>query len=225
MAKLYDADALKSKELYEQLNFKQKLSHFWTYHKNIFLFALVALIVVGGITCVTILLPKSNANLRIKFINANMPTLNEETNYIISDYETHLGENNSCEMEFSRSTLSEDNDTQAGRDIEGLLMELVACNLELYVFDKFAMDSLCPTGYVVDLNTCLDPTTVESAQDKLVYYDDVDGNRVPMAIDISDTDYVKNAGIESDGVYVGFAANSPNPDIAKEFVTYLLTQE
>ena len=219
-----DADTIKAKELYSEMDFKGKMEHFWEYHKNkfyvvAFCLAVIAIVVVFSPE------PGVDANLRVKFINAYIEGLMEESNVIETDYETHLGEDNTCEMAFTYEKLDPNNETEAGQNMESLMIEVVACNLELFVFDEFAMNKLCPTGFVLDLNTCLDSSTVETVNDRLVYHKDLEGNLVPMAIDITDTKYAKNMGIKGENIYISFVANSPNPEVAKEFVTYIVSQE
>ena len=80
-------------------------------------------------------------------------------------------------------------------------------------------------GYVVDLNTCLEPETVAMVKDRLIYHEDLDGNVVPMAIDITDTKYVKDMGIQGDKIFLSFVADSSNSEFAKEFVTYIISRE
>ena len=50
--------------------------------------------------------------------------------------------------------------------MESMMLEVATCNLELFIFDEFAMNKLCPTGYLVDVNTCLEPEIVEKVKDK-----------------------------------------------------------
>ncbi len=223
MKKEYDADTVKARELYQELNFKGKAKHFWEYHKNKF-YIVVFFGIVAAIICV--MSPKSpQENLRIKFVNTYVNGLMDETNIMETDYETYLGENNACEMGFTYAKLDPNNEVQAGQNMETMMVEVVTCNLELFIFDEFAMKKLCPTGYVVDLNTCLEPETVEQVKDRLIYHEDLDGNVVPMAIDITDTKYVKDMGIQGDKIFLSFVADSSNSEFAKEFVTYIISRE
>lgn len=224
MEKECDADTIKAKELYKKLDLKGKIEHFWEYNKTkfyvtIFLIALAAIVYVFSPEL------KPEANLRIKFINAYVEGLMDETNIIETDYETYLGENNTCEMAFTYTKLDPNNETQGGVNMESMMIEVVTCNLELFIFDEFAMNKLCPTGFIVDLNTCLEPEMVEKVNDRLVYHKDLEGKVVPMAIDITDTKYVKDMGIQGEKVYLSFVANSTNMEMTKEYVTYIISQE
>ena len=219
-----DADTIRAKELYQELDFKGKIEHFWEYHKNK-LYVVVFFVVLAIIAYVLSPEPRPEANLRIKFINAYVEGIMDETNIIETDYEAYLGENNTCEMAFAYTKLGPNNETQGGQNMESMMLEVATCNLELFIFDEFAMNKLCPTGYLVDVNTCLEPEMVEQVKDRLVYHKDLEGNVVPMAIDITETKYVKDMGIQGEKIFLSFVVNSPNPEVAKEFVTYIISQE
>ena len=219
-----DADTIRAKELYQKLDFKGKMEHLWEYHKNKF-YTVIFFIVLAVIAYLLSPEPSPEANLRIKFVNTYVEGLMDETNIIETDYEAYLGENNTCEMAFAYTKLDPNNETQGGQNMESMMIEVATCNLEVFIFDEFAMNKLCPTGYLVDVNTCLEPEIVEKVKDRLVYHEDLEGNVVPMAIDITDTKYVKDMGIQGEKIFLSFVVNSPNPEVAKEFVTYIISQE
>ncbi len=224
MEKEMDIDTIRAKELYQELDLKGKIEYFWEYNKTKF-YVTIFLIALAAIVYVFSPEPKPEANLRIKFINSYVEGLLDETNIIETDYEAYLGEDNTCEMAFSYIELDPNDETQGGQNMESLMIEVVTCNLELFIFDEFAMNKLCPTGFVVDLNTYLDPETVGKVKERLVYHKDIDGNVVPMAIDITDTKYAKDMGIQGEKVYLSFVANSTNMEMTKEYVTYIISQE
>ena len=149
MAKLLDADERRAKELYMELSRKEKIAHFWEYHKNHF-YAAIFISVIAGIIYVTWPDPGKQANLRIKFINVEMEGLLETDNYMETDYEAYLGEDNTCQMLFYYSKFSPDDETGAGMNMEDMMLEVATGNLELFIFDEFAMNKLCPTGYVLE---------------------------------------------------------------------------
>ncbi len=224
MEKEMDIDTIRAKELYQELDLKRKIQHFWEYNKTKFYVA-IFLIALAVIVCVFSPEAKAEANLRIKFINSYVEGLLDETNIIETDYEAYLGEDNTCEMAFSYIKLDPNDETQGGQNMESLMIEVVTCNLELFIFDEFAMNKLCPTGFVVDLNTYLDSATIEKVKERIVCHKDIDGNVVPMAIDITDTKYARDMGIQGEKVYLSFVANSTNMEMTKEYVTYIISQE
>lgn len=218
-----DADLLRAKVLYNELDLKGKVGHFWEYHKNIII-AFTILVVAAVIIYMLLPEPSPEANLRIKFVNIYVNGLAEDTNIIETDYETHLGENNTCVMSFDYSELNEENERQGGKNMEGMMIEVVGSNLELFIFDEFAMNKMCPTGFLVNLNTCIENEYLQKIDDRLVYHEDEEGDIVPVAIDITDTQYVKDMGIQGENVLVSFIANSPNQEIAKEYVKYIISR-
>lgn len=225
MAKLYDADTVMAEDLYNGMSTKKKIAYLWDYYKKI-LFFIIFLIGLAGMVYVLRPEAKPASNLRLKFVNARIEGLSDEDNSIKADYEAYLGEGNTCEMAFAYCKIDPNDETKGGVTLENLLFEVAAKRgIELFVFDEYAMNKLCPTGFVLDLNTCLDSEVLEQVQHRLVYHTDLEGNIVPMAIDITDTNYVGEMGIQGDGIYLSFAANSPNSEIVKQFVTYILTRE
>lgn len=219
-----DADTERAKELYQRLSWKEKLEHVWEYHKNKVYVAL-GLLILGVVAYVLSPEAGPEPNLRIKFVNAYVEGLMDESNVIETDYETHLGADNTCEMAFAYTKLDPNNETQGGQNMESMMLEVVTCNLELFIFDEVAMNKLCPTGFLVDINTCLDAEVVEKVKDKMIYHEDLEGNVVPMAIDITNMKYVKDMGIQGEKIYLSFVVNSTNIEMAKEFVTYMIEKE
>lgn len=224
MAKFHDADTAMAEELYNGMNTREKLVHLWEYSKR-FLFLIAFVIGVAGIVYALKPTPKLEDNLRVKFVNASMEDIADENNRMKVDYETYLGDGNTCEMAFSNCRISTIDETKSGKTLGKLAFEVTVCNIELFVCDEYALNKLCSTGLVLDLNTCLDTELLEQVHYRLTYHADLEGNTVPMAIDITDTNYVKEMGIQGDGVYLSFAANSPNAEMTKQFVTYILSQE
>lgn len=219
-----DADTVRAKELYQQLDFIGRMRHFGEYHRNK-CFVALAFIVLGVMIYVLSPEPRPEANLRIKFVNTQMEGLLNETNAIETDYEAYLGEDNICEMAFSYTKLDPDNEIQGGQNMESMLIEVVTCRLELFILDEYALNKLCPIEFIVDLSTCLEPKTVEKVNDRLVYHEDYEGKMVPMAIDITDTKFVEDMGIQGEKIFISFVLSSPNQKMAKDFVTYILSQE
>lgn len=217
-----DADTIRAKALYQELGVRGKVEHFWEYHKNKF-YAVIFLAVVIVVVYMLRPTPSPDANLRIKFVNTYAEGLGDDATKIEVDYETYLGENNTCEMAFGYTKLDPNNEIQAGQNMESMMVEVVTCNLELFIFDEFAMNRLCQTGFIVDVNTCLAAEVIETAKDRLVYRVDLEGNVVPMAIDITDTQYVKDMGIQGEKIFLSFVVNSSNTEVTKEFVTYILS--
>ncbi len=224
MAKLCDADTVMAAQVYSELSFREKLVHFWIYHWKI-IFTVVFLILVAVMAYVLRPISTPDANLRIMFVNAYIPMLEEENNTLITDYERYLGEGNSCDMELSYCVISPEDKMREDTNMDKVMSAVTKWNIELFVFDKYAMNKICPTGFIRDLKTCMDGELLEKVLDCLVYYNDLEGNRVPMAIDIADTEYAEKIGIQGDGVYLAFAMNSPNEEVVKEFVTYILSAE
>ena len=223
MAKNYDIDTIRAKKLYRELGTKDKLVHFWTYYRKA---VFVSLFLVALAVLVYVLRPEPGpeANLRIKFINAYMPGLSDENNNMQADYENYLGENNTCEMALTFTKINLDDETQSGVNMENLMFQVAIGGYELFIMDEYGMWKMCDSGFLKDISKCLDAETLEAVTDDLICHEDPDGNVVAMAINITDTEYVKAAVIEGEGVYISFVENSPNTEIASQFVTYILSK-
>lgn len=224
MAKLCDADTVMAAQVYSELSFRKKFVHFWIYHWKMVL-TVIFFLSVGWMAYVLRPIPTPDANLRIMFVNAYIPMLEEENNTLIADYESYLGEGNSCEMELSYCVISPEDKMREDTNMDKVTSAVTKWSIELFVMDGYSMAKVCPTGFIKDLNTCVDSDVLSQVQERLVYHNDLEGNPVPMAIDITDTEYAEKIGIRGDGVFVAFAMNSPNEEVAKAFVTYILSAE
>lgn len=223
MAKGYDADSIMAEQLYQEMGLKEKVVHLWGYYKN-FVYAFIILILIFVMGYVMRPIPGPEPNLRIKFINTSIPQDTEGSNYVEKDYEEYLGEENDCIMLLTKSKLSKKEETKSGMNMESMMVEVVTGNVDLFIYDEFAMKKLCTAGWVLDLNTCLDYELLQKVEECLVYCEDLEGKTVPMAIDITNTNYVKEAGMGKDKVYVSFVANTQYVERAREFVTYMVSK-
>lgn len=224
MAKLCDADVKMAEKMYMELSSKERLAHFWEYHKSK-VFAIIFMIMFIVVIMVLRPTPQPEADFSIKFVNTYMPGLTEAGNYIETDYEKYLGADSEYRIAFSHTQIRSDDATKTGIDMERLMIELVAGELELFIYDDYAKEKLCTADWVYDLSTCLDSEVLERVDKRLIYHEYPDGQKVPVAIDISGTEYVKNAGIQGDKVYISFAAKSDDKENAKQFVTYILSEQ
>lgn len=221
MGKLCDTDAQMGKLLYDELNLGEKARHFWWYNKqrigvSIFIVLLAFLIVYLGPQ------PGTSANLRIKFVNTYVEGLEADTNRVETDYEAWLGPENTCVMGFSECELSKGDETDTASKIGKMMFQVANCNLELFFADEFALNKLSSAGYTMNLNLCLESDILERVQERVVFRENLDGELVPMAIDITDTNYVKEMGIQGERVYLAFALNYPNIEVANNYVEYVL---
>lgn len=223
MAKLYDADAMMAEELYNNLSKRQKVAHFWTYYKNI---VLVIVFMIALAAMVYALKPVTGPedNLRIQFVNAYLDGWAEEDNSMEMDYNAYLAPDNISQMALSYCEIRPDDPMRADVNMDKVMSKVGKWSVEILVLDEYALNNISPTGFLRDLNICLDSTVLEQVQERIIYRKNSEGIEVPVAIDITDTEYVKRVGIQGESVYISFAVNCPNEELSKQFVTYILSE-
>lgn len=222
MAKLNDTDSLMAKEKYKELGKREKIGYLWEYYFRKVLMIVLVLIGIVGVSY--ILRPEQEADIRVMCINVLMDDMTKENNWRLENQEFCLDEDTECEISFYYSEVNIKDEAESRRDIRGLTMKLMIGKAELIICDEFVMNKLSTTGWLCDLNTYLDEEMLKQVHEKLIFYKDKYDNEIPIAIDITQMNYAKNRGIQGEKVYVLLVKNSPNEELGKKFLEYILEQ-
>jgi hypothetical protein len=226
MQRTKDQDREIAKNLYSEMASKDKRAHFWHYNKKWF-FLGVAILCVAIIFVIVSNLGSSEEEtiLNMKFVNVSMNGMNAKENYITDTLLKDV-ENSNGKIVITDSKIDVSDATKAGKNMEDIMVEVVSGNIDVMIMDSNCVTKFASSGFEADLSTYMNQNFMDSHKNELLYYTNPDNEVVPMAIKISGTNFVKNAGLEANGdIYFSFIENSERVDMAKNFLELIFSEE
>lgn len=209
------------------MTWRQRIDHIWTYYKEIILIALGVIILLASIVN-NALKPKVDV-LMCGYL-ANVTLSEEGSSYLQEDYLSHLGGVPETQAVYLNSTFfgGEDYLTNMDANYNAALapvLQVTAQEVDYMLLDEVALEFYLTKAFFMDMTQLL--TQEELQQLELTYYQPVDkndnptGESYPVAVDISDTAFVKDCAQKAEKVYFVVIANGPNKDDIRDFWDYL----
>lgn len=203
--------------------FSKKAGYIWDYYRYWILGAIVAVAF-----CISI---GSSIYREIKYTQVfycaifNNPLNDEALASMETDFSGYYGLNpNSETMHFDCSYLiSEGGDVQTNYvTIQKIGAMVTAKSVDFMLGDEFTMGQYAADGYFYDLTELLPAETYAALSDYIISYTSLEtGASVPCAIDLSQSELVKNHTIYVQNPVGGIVINSQNPLVAVEFIKFL----
>jgi len=95
--------------------------------------------------------------------------------------------------------------------------------LDIFASPHQIYDNYASSGYVTDLRTIFSEEELTIYEDLLIYTTLLEtGENFPSAFNLEGNQWLKEKGYYTDGCYMGITINSDDPELAKEFILYLL---
>lgn len=214
-------------ELMEQLkpmSWKERLEHLWEYYKWVLAVA-AAVIMLISIVCTSIY----NKSVDVLFGGAvvNIYMSNEAEEYLQEDIEEML-QIGKMEQVFVNSVSMGDMsaDTDASTRAMTVIVRIAAKELDYVIMDESALSYYLATAAVSDLTQCLTEEQLAMFEGKTVLARlEEDGPVVPVALEITDIDFLKDCYVGDRKVYLSFPNNTNHSISPSEFLEYLLAWE
>lgn len=204
------------RELLEDLkpmSFWQKVDHLWTYYKEyLFIVLFVILILVIGVT--SFINGSKEAIIRGMLVNTTITQ--EGYDYLTEDYFSKMGGDASkqlVEMDYANfkdladPTNSEDNYSASLKLMARVSSEL----LDYALVDQMAFEFYLTQEVYGNLLTLFSQEELDAMGDKVIYAMQEENTvRWPVAINLSDSDFVQDAIGEDTKVYFVLSGRNPN---------------
>lgn len=214
-------------ELMEQLkpmSWKERLEHLWEYYKWVLAVAVLVVALIG-IVCTSIYNKSIEILLGGAVVNVYMS--NEAAEYLQEDIEEML-QIGKMEQVFvnSVSVGNMTTDSNASTNAMSVVARVAASELDYVIMDESSMRYFVNTAVVSDLTAALTAEQLALFEGKTLQARlEEDGPVVPVALEITDIDFLKDCYIGDRKVYLAFPNNTEHAMSASEFLDYLLAWE
>lgn len=226
-SKLYRS-CLKLIETLRPMSWKQRLDHIWSYYKEYILIALVVIILIAAIITSVV-----NAGVDVLFSGAfaNVDVTADGMEYLQEDYFARLGGGNGQEVRITATYFEdlfgsvEDFDYNYNSAM-GIIAMVSVQSLDYMVMDEVAMKFYLSQDIFMDLSEFFTEDELAQLEDRLVYLEANDSDeRYPVAVHIEKTAFAKDCLDQEEAVFFALIANTPRPEICRDFWEYLLAWE
>lgn len=106
---------------------------------------------------------------------------------------------------------------------EGVVAQVAAKRLDYLLLNELGFNYLASQEIYMDLRQMFTEEELSEMSDKIIYTQEEGAEEMlPMGIDITDTDFIKENNLATEKIYIAFAGNAPNKQLAYEFYKYIL---
>lgn len=214
------------KKIKELKGFRKKAEYIWGYYKvpivGVILFIAAAISIVLSI--------RSNnyeTALNISYINCVSVDLRDDTHKLEELVEEWLGIDgvNTRVSIDGYYEIDPDNYSSDGYASYYRLMGLVtAKDSDCYISDSVFMNALAATDFFYDLEDLLPPELLEKASDRLLYYEDYEGNKQLFGIDLAGLPIITDVlVVGTQETIFSVVGNAPHTDAVITFLEHLLS--
>lgn len=212
------------KDALRPMPWKKKLEHLWEYYK----WVLVVLIVVATLVYISVV-GYSNARVEGLFYGevVNLSFDTEGIEYLSTDFFDYLGgvkgdQKVSCYM--SNLVIGEDSTyDNYYTPLMRTASEITNGKLDYLLLDSGALAVYFKEEVFMDLRELFTAEELAQMEDSLVYvlYEET-GEKIPMAINVTDSAFVTNRLNFEGAAYLGFTANTPRVETCRIFYDYFM---
>ena len=200
---------------------KERLDHLWEYYKWVLAVA-VAVIALISIVATSIY----NRNVKTVFGGAvvNIYLLDETEQYLKADIEDMLQIENMERVGLEAISMGDlSADVDAATNALVVVAWVATQEIDYVIMDESALSYYLNTAVVSDLSQVLTQEQFDMFEGKLVQAQlEEDGPVVPVALDITDIDFLKDCYVGNRKVYIAFPNNTDHEITPSEFLDYLL---
>lgn len=217
---------IKLKNDLKPMTFKEKCEHLWEYYKE---WLLVVFLVIMGISLVTTIIANRSKEVLVSGMMVNIQIEQVGMNYLTTDYAKVLGATSKNQVaEMDATSFGDMLDPEEGENSYYASMILPARvtgkMLDYMIMDEFALEYYILQDIYMDLRDFFTPEELEqlAAEDRLIYIqEEGDLDRMPIAVKITNLDFVKD-NVNTEGeIYLSFSGSTPRPEMCRHVWEYL----
>lgn len=212
------------KEQLKPMSGKERLAHLWEYYKWV-LAVVAAVAILISIVCTSIY----NKNIEILFGGAvvNVYMSNEAEEYLQEDIEEMLQIGKMQKVFVDSISIGNMNtDTDASTRALSVVARVAAKEVDYVIMDESALLHYLNTAVVSDLTEALSQEQIAMFEDKIIRAQLEEGGPiVPVALEITDIDFLKACYIGDRKIYIAFPNNTEHAMSPSKFLDYLLAWE
>lgn len=204
---------------------KKKVEHLWIYYKWVLgvlaIFALIVAIVVTAIRNI-------NTEVLISGELVNVYIYEDGMNYLSDDYFERLqGEEGKQKIEVVESYLGDTKDPEYAEHNYNVVVRTIAAvaahETDYMMLNDMALAIYLREDLFLDLNELFTPQELAAMEEDIIYmlYEET-GIKIPVAINITESGYVKKYVDSEKPIYMAFITNTTKPEACRAFWDYLM---
>lgn len=211
------------KESWPNMTGRERLEHLWAYYKWVIL---VVLAVILGVSFLVNAIIQKNKQTVISGVALNVTVSEEGRTYLQQGYKEHF-ELTSWKQQvlFRKMQITEGSENVAD-SYDNLMNFAAMCSqkeVDYLLLNTGALDSLYPEGALKDLRQVYTQEELDNMGDVVVYKKDKKTEEmIPVALNITDSAFVKENISQKGNIYFGFVTNTPRLEQAKQMYEFIL---
>lgn len=213
----------KLKQDLKPMTFRQKVDHIWTYYKSM---VIVLVLIIMGFSLVLTIANNKSAKLLIGGISVNVDLSEEAENYLGEAYLKKIGTGDSKEKvtfhEMQMEDIATTDDYEANYyTLVGITGMGAAKELDYMIVDETALNVFLREQALLDLKKVFTEEELKQIEGS----DNIDGtseDAVLIAIQITDTEFIKNNTNAKGKVFLTFLASTQRVEECKAMYEYIL---
>lgn len=210
-------------ETLKGMTFRERAEYLWEYYWWILLVTAFAVIVIAMVVTGIV-----NTSGEVLYSGAavNVPLSEEGREYLTQELEEHFGAEKNQKTELFATSFD---DLRTASDVE--VSSAAAMQVVLMItaedFDYVLMDEVAFSFYknhpvFTPLNEMFGQETLTQWDASVVYHETEEAGKYPIALDITDTGFVRDCAPGSGRIYIAFPGNTGRTNKNADFLAYLL---
>jgi hypothetical protein len=219
------------KAKFKELSFNEKLGYIRDYYWVHIVFTIIAVIVIIALYH-TYQDKNFNTVLSAVLINNDTAKWDEDAasyESILSDtYEEYLGidgvkdrfvVDNNYILDYARDS------EMSIYSAESLMASIMGSRIDIHIGDALSMEYFCEDDYTFfyELDQLFDEDFLKQYEDRIYYHTYEDGQKVPVAFDVTDCKVITDAGLTIEPVYLGVFANTKRLEASADYLRFVLS--
>ena len=206
------------------MTFPQKIGHLWTRYKGFVLGVIAAALFVAVVVTVLDSVKKSTV---LSGVTVNVQVADEGVLYLRERFKERLGvKSDKKVVYFNQSTMESGNDS-ANMDnyytIQSLNALCASGEIDYMILDQVGFEVMLNQELLVDFRDVFTDEELQTMTGMLEYCQIDDSEEIiPIALNITDTAFIREYTEEGSKVYFAFATGSPRTETCRELLFYLL---
>ena len=219
-------ELVKLKNDLKPMTFREKCDHMWEYYKEWLVVVFLAVMAIG---LTTTIISSRTKDVMVSGMMVNIKIEPVGMNYLTNDYEKYLGATSRRQVvELDYTSFGDVLDPTRGEDSYYASMILPArvtgAMLDYMILDQFAFEYYIAHEVYMDLGRVFSQEELAQfeAEGRLVYaMQENDTERWPVAIKITEIDFVKDNVNSGGDIYFALSGSSPRLDMCRNAWEYL----
>lgn len=208
----------------EAAAFLPKIKRLWARYRGFLLGVIAAALFVAAVVAVTDSMKKTTV---ISGIAVNVRVSDEGVSYLREQFKEHLGvESDRKVIYFSQSSMEKGNDSASMDNYYTIRTLNALCangEIDYMILDQVGFEVALNQKLLADLHNVLTDEQLQTMTGMLEYYQ-TEGSEeiIPIALNVTDTAFIREYTEEDCKVYLVFAKGSPRTETCQKFLSYLL---